>query len=793
MLELPIVFTSTNQPKRQPKRKKVPKGPLQHSPLFVFATLMREADIDNAKSVAKGGELRTSSEDAPPIVLTPNPGPQTSFVNSEADITIFGGAAGGGKMLPLITPLPTPTGWTTMGDLKLGDELFDKDGKPCRVLALSAIDPSPELWRFEFDDGSTIESCVDHRWLVSLGGRRSAVATTREIVADLASGSVHDRPSIEAHDGLRIRASQRGRVRGLRKLARKIADCEPRPVRPWLSPMVECGTGSDRPLIPPPILRATEHSRLRLLTELLSEFREIGAAGTAAGIEWIETVSEVLAEQFYELVISLGWPCFVRAGRKVISGINRGPSWRVEFQTKQKWRYVILEAKKVPSRPGRCIEVDSPSSTFLCGKQMIPTHNSHGLFLAALKQAHLRGYRAVIFRRTGAQIRMPGGLWDASMRMMPDVGGTPSLSLTSWTFAGGDSEIRFSHLEHETDKLSWLGAELGYIGFDELPSFTEGQFWYLISRLRSVRKAIRPRLGATCNPDPDSFVAKLISWWIGADGFAIPDRAGKTRWFVRDGDALVWANSVDEMKEKFPKRRPMSLTFIPSALEDNPFTMENDPLYAERLESLPSVERERLRRGNWHIRAAAGVVFNRDWIRSQEKIPDSVEITSKVRYWDKAGSLGHGDRTASVLMYSGSDGKFYVVDAIAFREEAMERNKLIYQTAERDGYDVAVWTEQEPGSGGKESAQATVRQLAGWVINSDRVTGAKLTRWGPLASQARAGNVVLVQPPGGTLWGDDLLRELHNADGSDRVHDDLVSAMAGAFNKLAVVRTMGFA
>ena len=64
--------------------------------------------------------------------------------------------------------------------------------------------------------------------------------------------------------------------------------------------------------------------------------------------------------------------------------------------------------------------------------------------------------------------------------------------------------------------------------------------------------------------------------------------------------------------------------------------------------------------------------------------------------------------------------------------------------AESDGRR-RIWLEQEPGSGGKESADLSIRNLAGYVVHADRVTGAKLERAEPLAGQCEAGNVKIVR------------------------------------------------
>ena len=108
--------------------------------------------------------LKKNKKQAKIIEIRPQPGPQEMFLSSAADIIVFGGAAGGGKALPLDTPLPTPAGWTTMGDVQPGDLLFDEAGQPCSVLAAFDIIQNPESYRLTFNDGVEMIACADHQW-----------------------------------------------------------------------------------------------------------------------------------------------------------------------------------------------------------------------------------------------------------------------------------------------------------------------------------------------------------------------------------------------------------------------------------------------------------------------------------------------------------------------------------------------------------------------------------------------------------------------------------------------------
>lgn len=154
------------------------------------------------------------------------------------------------------------------------------------------------------------------------------------------------------------------------------------------------------------------------------------------------------------------------------------------------------------------------------------------------------------------------------------------------------------------------------------------------------------------------------------------------------------------------------------------------------------------------------------------------KITRAVRYWDKAGTEGGGAYTAGVLLGVDGDGRYWVLDVVRGQWGAPERERIIRQTADVDGRSVPVWVEQEPGSGGKESAEATIRGLAGWSVSADRVSGDKSTRAEPLASQVDIGNLWLARGD----WNRAFIDEC--ATFPVGRYKDQVDACAGAFVKL---------
>ncbi|GAH74836.1 unnamed protein product [marine sediment metagenome] len=130
--------------------------------------------------------------------------------------------------------------------------------------------------------------------------------------------------------------------------------------------------------------------------------------------------------------------------------------------------------------------------------------------------------------------------------------------------------------------------------------------------------------------------------------------------------------------------------------------------------------------------------------------------------------------------------KTYIIDDVVRGQwSSGKREERIKQTAEMDGKHVSVWVEQEPGSGGKESAEATIKNLAGFIIKAERVTGAKEVRAEPYSIQVEAGNVSVLNKP----WTKEFIDE-HESFPMGK-YKDQVDGASGAFNKLAITSRVG--
>ena len=110
---------------------------------------------------------------------------------------------------------------------------------------------------------------------------------------------------------------------------------------------------------------------------------------------------------------------------------------------------------------------------------------SFALLLEPLRHKNNPLFGGVIFRRNSTQVRNQGGLWDESMKLYPYCSAQPRQAFLDWVFPSG-MKIKFAHLEYEITVLDWQGAQIPFIAFDELTHFTYTQFFYMMSRNRSM-------------------------------------------------------------------------------------------------------------------------------------------------------------------------------------------------------------------------------------------------------------------------------------------------------------------
>src|SRR6478735_2131267 len=359
--------------------------------------------------------------------------------------------------------------------------------------------------------------------------------------------------------------------------------------------------------------------------------------------------------------------------------------------------------KIITPQEGYQLDFASSPADICIGGGAAGVGKTFSLLLEPIRHKDIEGFGSVIFRRTNPQIRNEGGLWDTSIQLYSCLDAIPRQSSLEWMF--GKSKLKFSNLEYEKNIYDWQGSQIPLIGFDELTHFTKKMFFYLLTRNRSVC-GVNPYVRATCNPDPDSWVAEFISWWIDQDtGFAIPERRGVLRYLIVDGENYIWGDSKEEVIQKGwhiledvvlkskidPSEFVKSVTFIGGSIYDNKELLKENPAYLGNLLAQDKDTQAALLHSNWKTVISDNDIYDyastRGLFNNTYQLEDSTPyITADIalKGSDKfivGGWLGR--ELVKIKILNKSDGK-EVIDAITdMAKEIKCQNKNI--TYDADG------------------------------------------------------------------------------------------------------------
>lgn len=368
--------------------------------------------------------------------------------------------------------------------------------------------------------------------------------------------------------------------------------------------------------------------------------------------------------------------------------------------------------------------------------------------MAALQYVDIPGYSAILFRKTYADLSLPGALIDMSKQwLMPFVESKEvkwSEKEKQYVFPSG-ATLNFGYLENSNDCYRYQGAEFQYIGMDEVTHIDPANYRYLFSRLRKPKTLQVPlRFRATANPG-----GQFGEYYY-------------QRFFVEGKDA--------------------GRIFIGAGIDDNPYL--DAEAYKESLAELDPIERERLLNGNWEIKAN-GDMFNRHWfnIVPASDIPPAAK---RVRFWDMASTdpskrKGKNKREPdwSVgLKLAHYQGMYWIEDIIRVQKTPHDLEQIIGETAKLDGYGVAIRMEKEPGSSGEITIDHYSRNvLRGYDFVGLASTGSKVERARTASAASQAGRVFISQRCR------NMLPFLDEADLFPYgLHDDTIDGFSGAFN-----------
>lgn len=355
-------------------------------------------------------------------------------------------------------------------------------------------------------------------------------------------------------------------------------------------------------------------------------------------------------------------------------------------------------------------------------------------------------FRGIIFRRTYRQIQAPGALLDESRRLYPQIGGTWVGSRQMWEWRTG-AALQFSHLQHPDDVYNHQGAQYAFTGWDELTHFDSEQFWYLVSRLRSL-SGVRPYIRATCNPAP-GWVREWLAPWVqqGYDGPGGRAASGEVRRFVRRSGEIVWLVGGEEAREG---ERPLTCTFISANIYDNQRLLDANPEYLAALMSLPDIDRRRLLEGDWDVFEGA---FFDEWAEHRHAVTPPYQPGDRLPgHWRFYGGFDWGYRSpcAAVLGAVDEYNCLHVLDsfkAASLTNEA-QSDKLLTMCAKWQvpassvlfGADPAMWARKTiNGMQGEADIEAFHR--AGLMMSAANNTRrGERSGWSPIRRMLHAPN-----------------------------------------------------
>lgn len=647
-------------------------------------------------------------------------GGQENAVRMDADIVITGGNRGGGKAHSHETPVIVPSGTAKMGELEVGDKICTPyDG----IQTVQNIFEQGEQLTFNviFDDGTKTRVMDDHRFLArnSPDGEYK-VMTLKEIRKryrtdqDAPNGLKKDYAyyteipicgEVEFQEykksymlplhpyalgtfayngiiafrgpGVAIPAYSTPAKAILTELGfklyydkqqdRRIVHGLIPEQRKLLKPNKE-GI-NDHFRIPQEYLLASKHARKELLHGILDmgcvfwkkypvlisknkEFlNDVAWVARSLGI-WCSSPTNKNQEEYYIQFRTRNYKQIFTSGMKL--------SWSEEPNKKDDGPVFPICKKIVAIRHAgktkcRCIQVSGRDHLYMTDAFTI----SHNTVMLLMGPAYFLGnpaFNGLILRKESGDL---GNIIRESSNMYSTCGIYKN-SYSRWDMHTG-AQIQFSYYvgSYEDFKDRMQGRQYAFIGIDEITQISFEKFKYLITANRNGAH-IRNRIIGTCNPDPSSWVARFIDWWIGDDGYPIKERDAQIRYCFMGGDTpqdIVWGNTREEvyMKVKdtidsFADERDVlppeqmyikSVTFVRAELDDNRALLESSPEYKANLAQQSDEQRERDFKGNWKFMSVG---------------TDLIKMMHLQQCFDNPKMLGDNVRRASLdVAFEGGD------------------------------------------------------------------------------------------------------------------------------------------
>lgn len=614
------------------------------------------------------------------------PGGQEGSLIADADIVITGGNRGGGKANTYFTDVIVPSGTVKMGDLKVGDPICTPY-EGTQVVEAIFEQGEQRVYRFYFDDGTSMAVMDNHRFVARISSCSPfEVMTAREIMnryrlgmegpASMRNGitanveiplcgevgfheqrTEYDLPihpyvlgALTSKGTLRM-TSKAGDINGFNPRAKERMEKlgfswhhsfrnNHNFIRGYTAEQVSFffpgqARTKKRFRIPREYMTACKSARWEYLRGVL----DISAT------TWKKTIclpsyNHLFLEDLAFIARSLGIWCKTErtrnpheyclwlkapndddmfyAGNRKGWGNFHGEYASSELPTGMMTKKITHIKKCEEKTKCRCIQVSGKDHLYLTDAFSV-NHNTVMLLMNPMYNVNNPSFNGIILRKEKGDL---DNIIRESTNLYGKKGEYKS-SYMRWDF-NSSAQILFSYftgtLQDFKDRMQ--GRQYAYIGVDEITQIEWDKFKYLITNNRNGAH-IRNRLLGTCNPDPPSWVRKLIDWWIGEDGYPIPERNGIVRYCFMGGETpeeITWGSTrmevyekakdkIDELVNENDAMPPeymyiKSVVFVRAELDDNRALLDSSPEYKANLAQQSDEQRERDFKGNWNYMAA---------------------------------------------------------------------------------------------------------------------------------------------------------------------------------------------
>lgn len=272
------------------------------------------------------------------------------------------------------------------------------------------------------------------------------------------------------------------------------------------------------------------------------------------------------------------------------------------------------------------------------------------LLACLLEQTENGQFRGLFLRKTYKEL---SEVVDRTQQMWPKLGATYNKTDRIWTFPSG-ATIELGYMEDYKDTELYQGRQFTVICYDELGNLKDERCWtFLMSRNRATAPGLRKYMRASANPGGPGHA------WVKRRFISICDKIG-TPVEIPDPEGGT----------------PLTRAFIQARVEDNPSLLKNDPMYIQRLNLLPEMQRKQLREGDW----SAGEGMALDELNEHKHIVHPFEIPA---HWVHFGAFdwGFSHPFAFGWFVSDEQGNVYLVDSVHGRQK--QPHEIAQRIAER--------------------------------------------------------------------------------------------------------------